>query len=109
MSIRIPKTIDRAVDAVTRRPLVTLAAAALGASAAVFAWQPSLALLVVSVAAAYLTGATQGRGRIDALRAETAELHRANGFLLERLRHVERGDASATTAQIITIPEDGDR
>jgi len=107
-TIRIPKPVNAALDRAAAHPAATLAGAVLTAAVAAFGWRPDLSLLTVCVAAAYALGAARCRGQVRRLRAELGDRERENARLTERLRHVERGDASATTARLFTIPETGE-
>lgn len=108
VSVRIPKHVNAALDAVGRRPLLALSTAVLVFSVSAFAARPDLSLLAVCMGASYAVGSVRRRGQVGRLAAEVEVLQRENGRQAEQLRHVARGDASATTARMFTIPEAGE-
>lgn len=105
-SIRIPRSVNIVLDVLGRAPAVTASVSAVVLLLATYLWHPRLAIAALAVAAAWAGGMAASRRQLQTLRTEVASLQVDNGRLTEELRHVSRGDATAVTAKLFTLPTD---
>ncbi|MFG2001752.1 hypothetical protein ACGFNU_21635 [Spirillospora sp. NPDC048911] len=107
MTIRIPARVNTALDVLARYRSFTVVAL-FAAVVAAMAWAELSAGVWLAYGGIAITAGCAARSpQVAALRTERDDLIRTNAGLTERLRDLERGDASATTAQIHQIPEEG--
>lgn len=107
VSLRIPGPVDTAIGVVESHPLpVAGIGALLGAGAAAWLWQSMFTAIGLGIA-----GVVTGwliLPRIAALQADNDQLLRDNAALKSKVRHMERGDASAPTQLMRVIGELGE-
>lgn len=108
VSLRIPGPVDKAIGVVESHPLpVAGIGALLGAGAAAWLWQSMFTAIGLGIAGV-VTGWLIREPRIAALQADNDQMLRDNAALESRVRHMERGDASAPTQLLRIIGELGE-
>lgn len=108
MTIRIPRPINTVLDAAGRRPLVALSTACLAVAAPSAVLNPAVPLVAAVGLLGLCVGMTWKESTIKDLCAIRDGLEGQNALLHHRNRDLERGNATAVTAKIATIPDGGD-